>query len=76
MIRVSGHLFDSGFINHIDNIEGCGGHFYIVEMNVRPNSETDFKSSADIQISVEGGRDGSSVVCNAESGSYYHRNAI
>ena len=31
--------------------------FYIVEMNVRPNSETDF-SSADIQISVEGGRDG------------------
>ena len=59
VIRVSGHLFDSGFINHaLDIIEGCGGHFYIVEMNVRPNSETDFKSSADIQISVEGGRDG------------------
>ena len=59
VIRVSGHLFDSGFINRtLDIIEECGGHFYIVEMNVRPNSETDFKSSADIQISVEGGRDG------------------
>jgi len=63
VIRVSGHLFDSGFINHtLDIIEECGGQFYIVEMNVRPNSETDFKSSADIQISVEGGRDGLNVI--------------
>ena len=59
VIRVTGHLFDSGFINKtLDIIEDCGGQFYIVEMDVRPNSETEFKSSADIQISVANGRDG------------------
>ena len=59
VLRIKGHLFDSGFINKaLDIIEAEGGEFYVVEMDVRPNSSMDFKSSADIQISMSGGRDG------------------
>jgi alpha-aminoadipic semialdehyde synthase len=59
VFRLTGHLFDSGFINKtLDIIEADGGEFYLVEMDVRPNSEMEFKSSADIQITMPDGRNG------------------
>ena len=69
VFRISGHLFDSGFINKaLDIIEADGGLFYIVELDVRPNGRNDFKSSADIQVSMPDGRAGINEVLKKLSG--------
>jgi len=70
VLRISGHLFDSGFINKtLDIIEADGGDFFIVRMDVRPNSNSDsgsghaasargLKSNADVQVTMPDGRAG------------------
>lgn len=60
VIELSGHLFDSGLLNGVlDLIEQQGANFAIVDMNVRPNAATAaHASTAHVQISASGGRDG------------------
>ena len=39
MIRLQGHLFDTGLINAaLDVVEAAGGRFDLVEVSVRPNA--------------------------------------
>jgi len=60
VLRIRGHLFDTNLINSIlDLLEENKASFYVVELDVRPNDEADAAplSSADIQISAEGGRE-------------------
>ena len=40
----------------LDAIEDFGGRFNVIEMDVRPNSESQFMSSAVVQVTVDGGR--------------------
>ena len=61
VLRIRGHLFDTGLINNIlDLLEEQGCSFFVVELDVRPNDlmgDNAPVSSADVQISTEGGRD-------------------
>ena len=61
VMRIRGHLFDTGLINQIlDLLEEHGCSFYVVELDVRPNDmfgDNAPVSSADVQISTEGGRE-------------------
>ena len=64
VLSLTGHLFDSGLINAaLDVIESAGGRFDILEINVRPNPiaaadrlSLRTKSSALIQLTLDGGR--------------------
>jgi alpha-aminoadipic semialdehyde synthase len=61
VMRLRGHLFDTNLINQtLDLLEEHGASFYVVELDVRPNDQLGDHaplSSADIQVSVEGGRE-------------------
>lgn len=61
VMRLRGHLFDTNLINQtLDLLEEHGASFYVVELDVRPNDKQGDhapSSSADIQVSVEGGRE-------------------
>ena len=53
VLRLEGHLFDSGLINRcLDELETSGGRFELLNVCARPHAP----SSALVQISVDGGR--------------------
>ena len=68
VLRIRGHLFDTNLINQIlDLLEEQDASFYVVELDVRPNDQFGDHapvSSADIQVSTEGGRERLEYILN------------
>ncbi len=51
VLRLRGHLFDTGLINQILNlVEREGGNFSVLETHVRPNTGFDRKSTVLVQV--------------------------